>query len=336
MNNKVSKKIFNFNMPGISKIRVFTFILVFFLIFGFGRSYLNKASADSLRIVAKKDYCIDLLHNSTSENSPVVLWMCDKTSAQSWTENLSTITHDDKYCLSVSEKLLNSKKSMVVQSCNNSANQVWLNSNGRLYNPNSEQCLTSSMGDGSQLVVDDCNKKNVLTWNAEDMSGSIVPRKLNCDSGSKEFKLSCYAIKEWETWVNGSNNHLSLLTRYTDNATYEQWCADFISFVYKESGYPFKSAFDGWDENTAVNIQKYNFTIHDASSGYIPKPGDVAYFDYNQGGHTEIVVSGGSHPTMIYGNSGRIDPQTGNGDMRANTITLVKDKGSLIYYLSPN
>jgi len=77
------------------------------------------------------------------------------------------------------------------------------------------------------------------------------------------------------------------------------------------------------------------FTQHYANTGYIPKTGDVAYFNYN-GGHVEIVVSGGSKPTFVYGNSATIDPTTGNGEMEANTETSDGSLGQLVYYLSPN
>ena len=318
-----------------SKFKIIASLFAVLFISCFININLNKASADSIRIVTKSEYCIDLYHGNVSNDAPVMLWTCDKTSAQSWTENLSTITHDEKYCLSVSDKFIKNKNSVVVQSCNGGANQVWLNSKNKLYNPDTQMCLTTSMGNGSQLIVDNCNKKNLLTWNSEDMSGAVISRNLNCNKGDRSYKLSCNAIKQWEDWVD-SNNHMDLLSKYTINSTYEQWCADFISYIYKEAGFPFKSAVAGWNENVAVNLQNYNFTIHDATSGYVPKSGDVAFFDYDNGGHVELVVSGGSKPTMIYGNSGRIDPQTNNGDMRANTIMQIKDKGSLIYYLSPN
>lgn len=324
------------NNSGFGKFSLFTCLIIILFMFVFVKGYLNKASADSLRIVTKSNYCIDLLHGNTGENAPVMLWICDKTSSQSWDEQLSTITHDDKYCLAVSNLTIQNNKTIVVQSCNNGANQVWLNSDGKLYNPDTEECISTYGGDGTQLIVKDCNSKYILTWQNQDVSGVVIGRNLDCSKGDRSYKLSCNAIAEWETWRNGSNNHVQLLNKYTDNASYEEWCADFISYIYKVSGYPFVGAYDGWDENNALNIQNYNFTIHDASSGYLPNPGDVAFFDYGNGGHTEMVISGGSHPTFIYGNSARVDPQTGNGDMRANTITRVKDKGSLIYYLSPN
>ena len=76
------------------------------------------------------------------------------------------------------------------------------------------------------------------------------------------------------------------------------------------------------------------YTIHYASTGYLPKPGDVAFFNYSAG-HVEIVISGGKQPTFIYGDSGTIDPTTGNGQMKANTI-LGNVSGQVVYYLSPN
>ena len=114
----------------------------------------------------------------------------------------------------------------------------------------------------------------------------------------------------------------------------EEWCADFVSYVYKQAGYPFLyGERDGWDEYYAPNIQNQGFIYHSAAS-YIPHAGDVAFFDYN-GGHVEIVAVGGSKPIFIYGDSGTIDKTTGNGDMAENTITNDGYAGQVIYYLSP-
>ena len=124
------------------------------------------------------------------------------------------------------------------------------------------------------------------------------------------------------------------MTGYTDGAPYEEWCADFVSYIYKEAGYPFTGGeTNGWDENNANKIQFMGFVKHDPAN-YTPKPGDVGYFNYN-GGHVEIVISGGAHPTFIYGNSATIDPTTGNGQMESNTIVQDGSLGHLVYYLSP-
>jgi cell wall-associated NlpC family hydrolase len=147
--------------------------------------------------------------------------------------------------------------------------------------------------------------------------------------------VACYAEKEWTTWQSGGISHDTLLNSYTNGSPDEEWCADFVSYVYKEAGYPFtQGSSNGWDENNANYIQYMGFAMHSASSGYVPKPGDIAFFNYNAG-HVEIVVSGGSHPTFIYGDSATIDPTTGNGQMKANTILSDSD-GQIVYYLSPN
>ena len=157
----------------------------------------------------------------------------------------------------------------------------------------------------------------------------------SCNNLSQGDKVACTAVQEWTRWQSGTPSHETLLNTYTDGAPYEEWCADFVSYIYKEAGYPFTGGeTNGWDENIASNIQYQGFTLHQ-SPGYTPQPGDVAYFDYS-GGHVEIVVSGGSKPTFVYGNSATIDPTTGNGEMEANTITSKGSEGQVVYYLSPH
>ena len=147
--------------------------------------------------------------------------------------------------------------------------------------------------------------------------------------------IACNAVKEFTAWQSSGSNHESLLTTYTDGTPSEEWCADFISYVYKEAGYPFTNgSADGWDENSAGNVQYMGFTMHQAGNGYVPETGDVAYFDY-PGGHVEIVVSGGTTPTYVYGDSAEIDPTTGNGQMKSNTIQS-DNNGQVMYYLTPN
>ena len=156
-----------------------------------------------------------------------------------------------------------------------------------------------------------------------------------CQSGTTGERVACFAARAWQDWRAGPSGHAALLAAYTDGNAYEEWCADFVSYLYKQAGHPFTSGErDGWDEYVADDIQNQGFTLHDAAT-YTPKAGDVAYFDYN-GGHVEIVAVGGSKPIFIYGDSGTPDPATGNGDMAENSITSDGDAGQVVYYLSPN
>ena len=225
---------------------------------------------------------------------------------------------------------------VTLKSCDNEPGQVWLRDQSSFYNPNSGLCLSASLGEpSSQLYIDNCNLSgDQQIWEPSDPTGADYGINAIC-KGDEGIIIACNAEKEWSKWQSLGSNHESLLNTYTDGTPYEEWCADFVSYIYKESGYPFtRGESDGWDENNANNILNMGFTQHLASSGYLPKAGDVAYFNYS-GGHVEVVISGGKKPTFIYGNSGTNDPTTGNGEMATNTITGDGSEGQLIYYLSP-
>jgi hypothetical protein len=272
-------------------------------------------------------YCLDDYRSKLVEGNQVDLWPCNNSAAQDWQVNLTQIIHDKDMCLTAS-----SDTKITINSCNNGADQVWLRDDTSFLNPDKGLCLTAgSAEEDGQLTLTSCDR---LTADSKSWTPNIDYSTYPC-TGSQGQMVACYAIKEWVKWTSEPNNHEALLNEYTAGAPFEEWCADFVSYVYKEAGYPFNSGeYNGWDENIASNIVNQGFTV-DSSSGYIPQPGDVAYFDY-PGGHVEIVVSGGKTPTFIYGNSAIIDPTTGNGDMAANTTTNLPSLGQLEYYMSPN
>lgn len=277
-------------------------------------------------------YCLDVHDSAATAGSPVGSWQCNGSSAQSWTRSLFTLKYHDTLCLSVQHDATVAGAPIVVDPCTNDApGQVWLATRGGLENPNSGQCLGLPDGHtGIQLTLTPCDKLGgpAATWSSSQLATDACP-------AAKGPRIACMAAKEWGLWQSDAANHTALLTAYTDGAPYEAWCADFVSYIYKEAGYAFTGGeADGWDESNANNIQNMGFTMHSPDS-YTPKPGDIAYFDYD-GGHVEIVASGGKTPTFIYGNSGTTDPTTDNGQMAANTITQDGTLGSLQYYLSPN
>jgi hypothetical protein len=279
-------------------------------------------------------YCLDVHNDGTAANTTVDSWACNNSPAQNWSISPGTIKHGND-CLSVQNNGKAASSSVVINSCSNAPGQVWLENKSGFENPNSGLCLAIPAGQtNEQLVISSCNGLYGAneSWTSTLDHGSTAS---SCKSPVKGEQVACYAEKEWTAWQAGSTNHEALLNSYTDGASYEEWCADFVSYVYKEAGYPFtQGEANGWDESNANNIQNMGFTMHPAT-GYIPKPGDIAYFDYN-GGHVEIVVSGGQTPTFIYGDSATIDPSTGNGQMMTNTTISDGSEGQLVYYLSPN
>jgi hypothetical protein len=321
--------------------RTFLIVLaVLFIGFSFFKPAPTHASANSSRIKSGvAGYCMDDSSNSNAVNNEVDVWGCNNTEAQTWSVSKGNIIHNGSYCLTVKDNKSDINTSVVLDKCSNESGQVWLSDQAGFYNPNSNYCLSAPDSQSrGKLFIGNCNKLNspIEKWAPESLSGKSTFSIYDCTGADEGEKIACNAEKEWSTWQSGSMSHNDLLNVYTDNSPYEEWCADFVSYVYKESGYPFtQGEAAGWDESNANNIQNMGFTKHLASSGYIPKPGDVAYFNY-ENGHVEIVAFGGTNPTFIYGNSGTIDPTTGNGQMKANTITKDSGEGQLIYYLSPN
>lgn len=299
----------------------------------------NHASAASAAGIESgiSGYCLDVHNDSNKPNAVVDSWRCNDTTAQNWKVSGTTISHGSTDCLSVLNDATADGSAIVSSTCSQAPGQVWLPDKGGLLNPNSGLCLAVPQSEtGQQLVLASCadlsQASETWVYKAHDPSTDLTS---SCNALTNEGdKVACVAEKEWSSWQSGSPNHTELLNDYTNGYGYEEWCADFVSYVYKEAGFPFTGGeSDGWDENIASNIQNMGFTEYPAGS-YTPKAGDVAFFDY-PGGHVEIVVSGGKTPTFIYGDSGTIDPTTGNGEMVTNTITS-DSNGQVMYYLSPN
>lgn len=317
------------NEHGRVPTSVLVAILSVLVLAAYGSMHSVISHANSLNPPIKSGVlgnCLDVVDNSNRVGAIVDNYGCNNTDAQLWTTTYIHLIHD-KLCLNANG--LSRGSEIDLNNCSNSPNEVWLPDKQMLYNPASQLCLTDPNSQtGVNLTLSDCLNKSNQSW-----SSPILD--INCSSYSDRANLvACNAVKQWQIWQSGSINHNNLLNTYTDGAPYEEWCADFVSYIYKSAGYPFTGGeTNGWDENNANNIINMGFREEDPGS-YLPKPGDVAYFSYN-GGHVEIVIDGGSQPTYLYGNSGKTDPTTGNGEMAANTLTSDGDLGSLVYYLTP-
>ncbi|MHB1865327.1 MAG: ricin-type beta-trefoil lectin domain protein [Candidatus Saccharimonadales bacterium] len=290
--------------------------------------FLGTSHASALGAPIKSGwsgYCLDDYKSKLISGNQVDLWSCNDTSAQDWTVSLTQIMHGGNLCLTAE-----SSTKLTINTCNQSANQVWLRDDTSFINPQLHKCLTAEKsGDDQPLNLTSCSD---LTTAAKSWQPNIDFLSYPC-SGSQGQVVACNAIKEWIRWTTEPSNHEALLNAYTGGTPYEEWCADFVSYVFKQAGYPFTNGnYAGWDENNANNIVNQGFNVQ--PSGYIPKPGDIGYFNYF-GGHVEIVIVGGKTPTFIYGNSATIDPTTGNGQMETNTITDDGALGQLQYYMSP-
>jgi hypothetical protein len=273
--------------------------------------------------------CMDVFHSGTKSGTVIDTASCNGSAAQDWVTTDTSIQQEKtNSCVAV-----NADGSIVLDDCSQVPGEVWLREQQGYFNPNTTKCL-SAPGNGQQLRIASCN--NLSSANEAWIPDSDA--QAPACSGSQSQMVACEAVKQWQAWQAAGSNHESLLTTYTDGTPYEEWCADFVSYIYQQAGYPFTNgSADGWDENDANSVQYMGFTIHMVGSGYVPQTGDVAFFNY-PGGHVEIVVSGGSNPSFVYGDSAQTDPTTGNGEMKSNTI-LQDDSstpGQVEYYMTPN
>jgi CHAP domain len=114
-------------------------------------------------------------------------------------------------------------------------------------------------------------------------------------------------------------------TTYAEGAD-EPWCADFVSWVMREAGVPLSNPNSGsWRIPGVYTLQEYYEStgeFQSASSGYVPKPGDVIMYNASSpfGQHTNIVVSARAGAvTTVGGNE--------NGKIRAHTFAWIDDPG---------
>jgi hypothetical protein len=303
------------------------------LIFG---TYSSIADTNNIKV----DLIANLSSNNclTSNNNSVSLAPCHPANNQNFVENRGFINANN-LCLSVQKSNhKNQQFNFNLQGCSKDPSEVWLVSGYNLYNPLNQQCLNASHQKLS-LAVCSYNSDSSQNWHFESfdsgktttINGISCPKNLTLNQ-----QISCQAMLQWNLWHQPKSNHLNLLNKYTDGFGLEEWCADFVSYIYKASGQPFTNGErNNWDEYNANYVANESIFTQYPAQNYTPRAGDVAFFDY-PGGHVEIVIVGGQHPTFIYGDSANLDPQTGNGDMAANTITKVSNFGQVTYYLSPN
>ena len=283
-------------------------------------------------------YCLGIASKKATPNAVVTTDLCNGSLVQEFSISGSHIMTDNKLCLSA----INS--SLLLEACSpNANNQNWSANGVGLENASNNQCLSLTNNKvGASLITASCNNLNSLseTWTPTEWQGKAISdiSDSTCTQAQTGKRVACMANRQWLAWQNEPKLHAALLYDYTDGNPSEEWCADLVSYIYKEANASFSNGergLNGWDEYNANDIVSQGFSYHAAASGYLPQPGDVAYFNY-QGGHAEIVVVGGNHPVFIYGDSGTIDPASGNGDMAENQMTSDGSAGQLEYYLSPN
>lgn len=121
-------------------------------------------------------------------------------------------------------------------------------------------------------------------------------------------QVVCLALGELKVWQAPGVQPAVLCNKYGAGTPCEEWCADFVSWIFDQAKYPVKpdpnwrvAAVQGlWD----IGLQNQNFHFHPAA-GYTPKPGDIVIHKQNGTSHTNIVISvAGATITTIGGDQG--------------------------------
>lgn len=116
---------------------------------------------------------------------------------------------------------------------------------------------------------------------------------------------------EWKTATTADSSS-NILDPYANGVKYaennrEPWCADFVSWVYKETKRPFRNPNNGgWRIPGIYTLKEYleNKNAWHYAGDYTPIPGDIVVYNGGLfGGHTNIIVAiDGDSLTTVGGN----------------------------------
>lgn len=112
------------------------------------------------------------------------------------------------------------------------------------------------------------------------------------------------AIQEAQLWKTGQQD----FKKYTGGRA-ENWCADFVSWVYKQAGRPFTptdgvAMLDGWQITAVSEMQKYlqakGQYWEKSANAPAPQPGDIIIHK-NGASHTNLVVEANGYMVKTLG-----------------------------------
>lgn len=113
--------------------------------------------------------CLDDRSSNTANFNPIQIWTCNGTGAQQWTVvQAGSTLHVLGKCLDINGGGTANGTTVDLYDCNNTGAQVWIpQSNGSLYNPQSNRCLDDtgwSTTPGTQVQIWDCTGNANQRW----------------------------------------------------------------------------------------------------------------------------------------------------------------------------
>lgn len=177
------------------------------------------------------------------------------------------------------------------------------------------------------------------------LSGGCASGTVNCSQPANSTaglstvrqNVVCITQQELQKWTSGQLKPANGYLAYSQNAV-EEWCADFVSWVYDQAKYPLKPD-PSWrvpsvDGVRAIGNQNKNFHWHNAG-GYTPRPGDIVVHKEGMS-HVNIVVGvSGSSMTLIGGDQGH-GPYPGGSSVTQYTDKAFSGVDGITGYVTPD
>ena len=163
-------------------------------------------------------------------------------------------------------------------------------------------------------------------------------------SGTVREKVVTIATQELQLWDSKQmSGNGSDFKKYTHGQS-GNWCAWFVSWVYKQAGYPLNNSETGAVPAVAtvktIGETGGNFEYHD-KNGYTPQVGDITVYKNNGASHVNIVtaVAPDGKITIIGGNQGYGSSAQAVTNFTNSLVTshslYVKDEPKISGFVSP-
>jgi lysophospholipase L1-like esterase len=207
--------------------------------------------------------CLDLDAGNSADGTPVQLWTCNQTAAQSWTPYTDSTLRIEGKCLDATGGGTADGALTQLYDCNGTGAQVWQPYDGGYLNLASGRCLddpASSATDGTRLELWDCNGGANQLW-APPTPGPITsPIAGACVDDAGGSTADGTVVDLWD--CNGGDNQQWL----TANGTlqYDGKCLDIIGGSTADG-----ALVDLWDCDGGANQQwtAVNDTLVNPASG---------------------------------------------------------------------
>jgi hypothetical protein len=111
--------------------------------------------------------CADVRGGSSTDETPIQIYDCNGTAAQTWTMPGDGTIRAFGKCMDVYGARTSNFTEVQLYTCNGGGNQKWQSLNGALVNPRSGRCLDDPAFDttnGTQLIIYDCNSGANQKW----------------------------------------------------------------------------------------------------------------------------------------------------------------------------